>query len=205
MQFGHRASTRWGLALSAAIHAGLGCVFLLATDEQKQARQGQLGATPPGPTLRVALIPARARAAAEGPSQPIAELPAPPPIPEVPLEPIREEARYYLPHELERQLMVKRDRSEQADIVLPHPVTMLLFVDAAGRVASISFEDQIPGPALQRALRATFMQLEFIPALRENRPVAARIKLAIAASAPTVRPSGNRAPVPGTEIVPKAN
>lgn len=84
---------------------------------------------------------------------------------------------FHLPEEVDRPLIVLRDRSGDADITLEGPVVMHLFVDAEGRVARVEFEGEPPSAALQAQLRLAFAPTEFLPALKGGRAVAARIKI----------------------------
>ena len=84
---------------------------------------------------------------------------------------------YYLPHELDRELIPLIDRSGDADIELARRVVMVLLVDRNGRVAGILFEDEQPDVLLQARLRLAFSTMEFLPAQKGGRPVAARMTI----------------------------
>lgn len=177
----------WGLALTAAVHAVL-LLGLFKGSTQPQAARPQ-GA----PALTVVLPAPPPRAAQDGPERDLAALlavPEPLALPEVPL---REDLYYYFPHELERQLIVLRDRSSEAEIELRAPVVMHLFVDTEGKVVSLSFEGAAPSAALQEQLRAAFMTIEFMPGMKDGKAVPARIKIAISA---TTGPARARSEVP---------
>lgn len=192
MRTGQQGSRAWGLALTVAVHVLLALALMLAL---RAPRPPQSDA---GAVLTVALAPAPARAL---PAPPAPSELAPAALPELPLpaelrsEAVREETHYYFPEELERQLIVLRDRSGEAEIDLPGDVVMHLFVDAQGRVVSITFEDVAPSPALQEQLRAAFMTMEFLPGLRGGRPVPSRIKIGIA-PLPPAAPASTPAPTP---------
>ncbi len=176
MRTGQHGSRAWGLALTLAIHVLLALTWALAL----QTPAPPAGA--PGPVLTVSLAPARPLPQA-APVQSEAALPAPPEPPaaaQSASEPVRAPVHYYFPEELERQLVVLRDRSGEAEIDLPGDVVMHLFVDAQGQVVSISFDGEAPAPALQEQLRAAFMTMTFRPGLRHGTPVPSRIKIGIA-------------------------
>ena len=163
----------WGLVLSAAVHGLLWLLFMRAATHppRPQAR--------PGAVLTVALLaPPAPAAAAEAAPDSAPE--AAPPAPQAAAEPVREEIHYYLPEELERQLIVLRDHSGEAEIDLPDNVVMNLFVDVNGHVVAITFDGDAPSAALQAQLRQAFMSMEFMPGMKQGRPVPARIKIGIA-------------------------
>lgn len=164
----------WGLVLSAAVHGLLWLLFVrgVAHPPRPQAR--------PGAVLTVALLAPPAPAPAAAATAPEAAPETLPPVPEVAAEPVREEIHYYFPEELERQLIVLRDHSGEAEIDLPDNVIMNLFVDVSGHVAAITFDGDAPDPALQAKLRQAFMSMEFMPGMKQGRPVPARIKIGIA-------------------------
>lgn len=175
----------WGLALSAAIHGLLGFAFLRALDLPRPPRPH------PGGVMTVALMAPAAPAAAAAGAQagPASGAEA---APESGADPVREELHYYSSDELDRQLIVLRDRSGDAEIDLPAEVVMDLFVDVQGRVVAISFEGEQPAPALQEQLRAAFMTMEFMPGMKQGQPVPSRIKIGIAPvppMAPVARPA----------------
>ena len=93
---------------------------------------------------------------------------------------MREELHYYFPEELDRQLIVLRDHSGEAEIDLPADVVMNLFVDVLGHVVAISFDGEAPAPDLQAQLRKAFMSMEFLPGMKQGQPVPARIRIGIA-------------------------
>jgi hypothetical protein len=84
---------------------------------------------------------------------------------------------FFLPDELDRPLIVLRDRSGDADITLDLPVIMHLLVDAQGRVVRMEFEGEAPPVLLQAQLRLAFSTMEFQPALKGGRAVPARFKI----------------------------
>jgi hypothetical protein len=153
----------WRLAASVAIHALLcGAVLLAARREAPPEMAG----TP----LQVRLLGAAggAQPGAPGlPARPAARASAP----------VRAAIRYYAPDELERPLLLLRDRSGDDGVGVTRVVVMQLFVDVAGRVEALSFEGPPLPAAEQRRLRAAFMTLEFLPALRGGQAVPARIRI----------------------------
>ena len=177
----------WGLTLTAVIHALLWLLFLGGI-QQPRPPQPQ-----PGKVLTVALLapPAPAPAmpqAGPAPSEPVA------PPPQAAAAPVREELHYYFPEELDRQLIVLRDHSGDAEIDLPFDVVMDLFVDVLGHVVAIRFDGEAPAPELQAQLRKAFMSMEFMPGIKQGQPVPARIRIGIA---PLLTPAP---PAPLSEI-----
>lgn len=170
MQFEWR-SRRWALVASGTIHALLWGALMLAL--QRHAPPQEAGAllqvrVVAAPTPRAKVEPATAAAvtATAGVATPAAT-------------PVREDIRYYEPEELERQLILLRDRSADDGLAVLHAVVMQLFVDQGGRVVLIRFEGTPPPQAEQQRLRAAFMTLEFLPALRHGQAVPARIRIAL--------------------------
>ncbi len=96
---------------------------------------------------------------------------------------MREAIRYFRPEELERQLMLLRDPAADQAIEVPHKLWLELFVDRRGRVAALTIH---PGqgaklaPRLEAQVRAAFMQLEFLPALRAGKTVPAYLRIELA-------------------------
>jgi hypothetical protein len=166
-----RATTCWGLALSAAVHAALWLAWLLA------ARTPLAPDAAPASVMTVALLAPVAATAPAADAVQNAPLPLPA-LPEVAAEPVRAQIRYFFPEELDTQPVLLRDRSGDADIVLAGAVTMHLFIDRRGMVAAILF-DGAPPPALQARLRAAFMGLEFIPGIKGGNAVPARIRIEV--------------------------
>lgn len=166
----------WGLGATAAVHALL---WLALVHEPVQTSAASAGKAP---ALAVILSAARPTAPA-GPSEPAAAESAPQP-PALPVVPLREDLYYYFPQELERQLIVLRDHTGEADIVLRQQVVMHLFVNVDGKVGAISFEEPAPSARLQEQLRTVFMQMEFLPGMKDGMAVPSRIKIAIAATVP---------------------
>ena len=177
MQFeGH--SRRWALVASAAIHALLWGALMQAM--QRRAPP-QVPGAPPAPPLQVRLV------ALPVPRPMTAAAPAPAPMPTesapgAGMTPhakaaAREDIRYYDPDELERELILLRDRSADDGVAVLRGVVMQLFVDKGGRVVLIRFDGEALPQAEQQRLRAAFMTLEFLPALRHGQPVPARIKI----------------------------
>lgn len=175
----------WGLALTAAVHALLLLAFL------RGMQQPRTPSPDPGGVLTVALLspPAPAPASAAGDAEP--EQPAEA-APETAADAVREEVHYYFPDELDRQLIVLRDRSGEAEIDLPSEVVMHLFVDVLGQVVAITFEGEQLAPALQEQLRRAFMTMEFVPGMKQGRPVPSRIKIGIARLLTPAPPAGNQ-------------
>jgi hypothetical protein len=89
----------------------------------------------------------------------------------------RDAVYFHFPHEVDRPLIVLRDRSGDADITLEQTVLMHLFVDAAGRVVRMEFAGEAPPLAVQAQLRLAFATMEFLPALKGGRAVPARMKI----------------------------
>lgn len=170
-----RARRYLALALTLGVHGGLWLGVRHATTAPRIPAAG------PAAVLSVALVAAAPPASAAPPAAlplPAAAPPAPgPPAPEQAAA--REEIHYYLPAELDRQLIILRDRSGDADIALSSEVIMHLFVDVQGRVVAITFEGAGPGP-LEGAVRAAFMTLEFLPAMKDGHAVPAQLRIAIA-------------------------
>lgn len=174
MRTGLRGPRVWGLAVSAAIHGLLWFAFVRAS-EPASAPQAN-----PGRVMTVALVaPPKPATAAAQPDQPEPEAPAEE-APAVDAQAVREELHYYFPEELERQLIVLRDRSGEAEIDLPAEVVMNLFVDVQGRVVGLTFDGEPPSAALQEQLRKAFMSMEFMPGMKHGLPVPSRMKIVIA-------------------------
>lgn len=190
MGTGQHGPRAWGLALTVVIHAMLWLGIAIGTD---MARAPDLD---PGGVLSMALVapprPAPAtEASVEAPAEALPDLPE---VADAPAEAVREDVHYYFPEELERQLIVLRDRSGEAEIDLPGDVLMNLFVNEQGRVVAITFEGVAPSLALQEQLRQAFMSMEFLPGMRQGRPVPSRMKIGIA-SLPAPQ-----APAPASEV-----
>lgn len=166
-----RTTAYWGLGVTLALHVLLGLFFLgTAQTTTTAARQ-------PGAALQVTLVAQAPPQQSSGPEQPVSvAMPAMAP----PGAPVREQLHYYFPHELDRQLIVLRDRTGEADIALLQPVVMHLFVDSDGRVAAVSFDGD-PPHAAQQQLRAAFMTMEFMPGLKQGKAVPSRLKIVISA------------------------
>lgn len=176
MGTGQHGPRAWGLALTVAVHALLWLGIAIGTDTPRAPD------IDPGGVLNVALVaPPRPAPAAETSVELAPEaLPDIPVLPDAAAEAVREDVHYYFPEELERQLIVLRDRSGEAEIDLPGDVLMNLFVDVQGRVVAITFDGEAPSPALQEQLRQAFMSMEFMPGMRQGRPVPSRMKIGIA-------------------------
>lgn len=184
MRSTHRVG--WGMAASALLHAALLLALVRAPEapalDQRPSRVLSVALLPasdnPGPSS--AALPETAPEPAETAligTAPLDDVPAQPPSPAAE----RTDIYYYFPEELERQLIVLRDRSGDYDIALAQEVVMHLFVDLHGKVVSIAFEGE-PTPAVQEQVRAAFMTMEFMPGLRQGQPVPSRIKIGIAAT-----------------------
>lgn len=164
MEKGQRAPAVAGLAAVALLHT-IAAVALLAADTRQMVPQSADG------NGILLLLPAPAAAAAAsgraaaGPGAPSA-MPA-----------TRPELRYYLPEELEREPIVLRDSSGDADIKLPASVVLQLFVDAGGKVVRVTVEGAPLAPALERQLRAVFGSIEFLPGVKGGKPVPARLRI----------------------------
>lgn len=186
MRTGQQDPRIWGLGLTAAIHALLWLVLAQGSKQPQAAR------APTGPVLTVVLTAAPPAPRQAGPvREPAVPFATPEPI-ALPAVPLREDLYYYFPQELDRQLIVLRDRSGEADIDLTSSVVMHLFVDLYGKVSAISFESEAPA-ALQAQLRAAFMTMEFLPGMKDGNAVPARIKIAISATLPAPR-AGSEVP-----------
>ncbi len=170
MQFGQRTRVWWGLAASAAVHALLLGAVLLATRRTPEAPAA------PGALLQVSLVAARPAPAAVAAASAVQATAAA----AAAAFPKREAIRYFSPDEVERQLIVLRDPAADQAIALPHPVVLELFVDRHGRVAAIVIARQL-APRLEAQVRAAFMQLEFLPALRGGKEVPAYLRIELAA------------------------
>jgi hypothetical protein len=163
------------LAACTLLH-GLAAVALLAASAADPAP-----AAAPAPALAVRLVAVPA-GSARG-----AANPAPGPAASA------SDARpyFHFPHEVDRELIPLRDRSGDAGIELDRRVVMNLFVDANGRVADVSFEHRAPSMLMQARLRAAFASMEFLPAQKGGRGVAARIRIELLPNAPgDQQPSG---------------
>ena len=179
-----RARSYAAVGLTAAVHALL---WLALVQGARQSVAPVAARTlAPAPVLTVVLVPQPVPAAAstapaapapmtEPETEPVAEQVAQP-------EAARDALYYYFPEELERELMVLIDRSDEADIALGHEVIMHLLVAPGGKVAEIVFEGAVPA-GVQAQLRAAFATMEFLPGLRGGQPVPARIKIVIAPQA----------------------
>lgn len=191
MGTGQHGPRAWGLALTVVIHALLWLGIAIGTDTVRAPD------TDPGGVLSMALVapPKPASAAEASVEAPADALPDLPEVADAPAEAVREDVHYYFPEELERQLIVLRDRSGEAEIDLPADVVMNLFVDAQGRVVAITFDGEAPSPPLQEQLRAAFMSMEFMPGMRQGRPVPSRMRIGIAPLLTT------EVPVPAPEPV----
>lgn len=166
MQF-ERGSRWWGLAASAAVHALLWGVLMLALRHAAPPQK-------PGTVLQVRLLPAPAPAPVAAAAAAPASVPI---VSTVPVAPVREAIRYYDPEELERQLILLRDRSADDGVAVQRAVVMQLFVDPGGHVVLIRFEGAPLPAAEQERLRAAFMTLEFLPALHHGQAVPAKIRI----------------------------
>ncbi|MES2015152.1 MAG: hypothetical protein V4484_01550 [Pseudomonadota bacterium] len=172
-----RKGQRWGLGLTAAIHALLWIVFVrgIAPAHAPQSK--------PGSVMTVALMAPPAPApAAPAPAQPQPQPQQTPPAapPDTASAAVREELHYYYPQELERQLVVLRDQSGDVEIDLHEELVINLFVDVLGHVVAITYDDAPPAPALQAQVRKAFMSMEFMPGLKQGQPVPSRMKIGIA-------------------------
>ncbi len=163
---GRRGPSWSAVALCVAIHALLLGGARLATHVRQVPSQTD------GTPLQVALItaPAPAPTAAEARADTGA---APAPAPSV----ARDAVRYYFPEELGRELILLRDPAADDGVAVTRTRILHLFVNPLGRVAAITFDGEAPPPDEEAQLRAAFMQLEFLPALRAGRPVPARIRI----------------------------
>ena len=168
MQFEWRARSWWGVAASAAVHA-------LLLDALLPAATHAPGAPPTtGAVLQVALLAARPAPKATAAAAPSAAAVAPK----------REAIHYFAPDDVERQLIVLRDPAADQAFALTHPVVLQLFVDRFGRVADIVIAHDQNRPLaarLEAQVRAAFMQLEFLPALRGGKAVPAYLRIELAA------------------------
>lgn len=165
-----------GLALSAAVHLGLLLALGLSPGRALEAAPGrvmQLIVVAPRARTPVATMAPALPAIAPAPPAPA----TPPPEPEAPA---RADLYYFFPQELDRELIVLRDRSGDVDIALPTEVSMHVFVGIDGKVAAISFDGEPPAPALADALKTAFGSMEFMPGMRQGNAVPSRIKIVIA-------------------------
>lgn len=173
MRSGHRSSACWGVLATLALHGVLWGAFKLAARHDMRSDD----AAPGQRVLAVRLLPAPSpvgAVAAPAPAGAVAAAAA------VRAEPaVRDAIRYYFPEEVDRELELQRDRSDDEPIALPYPVVLHLFVDAGGRVNAVEVEDGTLDPALQEQLRKAFMTLAFTPAQRRGRAVAARIRIEV--------------------------
>ena len=177
-----RARSYAALGLTAAVHALLW--MALVQGARQSVAPAAARALAPQSVMTVALVAQTAPPPAPAfPAQAIS-----PPVPEPVVEPVaepeaeRDALYYYFPQELDRELMVLIDRSDEADITLAHEVIMHLLVAPSGKVAELVFEGAVP-QAIQAQLRAAFMTMEFLPGLKGGQPVPARIKIVIAPGA----------------------
>ena len=96
-----------------------------------------------------------------------------------------------------------RDQSQTHDVLVP----VVLVIDASGGVQSVEVETSL-GPEFDAAAIAAARRWLFIPARKEGKPVAAKIRAQVrfAARPPevTVAPSGERSVPPSTQVVPTA-
>jgi outer membrane biosynthesis protein TonB len=167
-----RATTVGGLALSAALHI-LAAWALLGADSHALRRDA------PDQRAVLLLVPAPLPASVSPPaSAPAAAAPA-----QAEAQASRAAVRYYYPEELERELIVLRDRTGDAAISLPGTVILQLFVDAQGKVVLVRIEGAALAPALARQLRAAFGAIEFLPGMKDGQPVPARLRIALTAPA----------------------
>lgn len=172
MRIGPASSRLWGLSVAVVVH-GLLLLAIMYGLEQPRTPSPD-----PGGVLTVALVtPPKPAPAQAGDAEPVE---ASEETPDSAADAVREEVHYHYPHELDRQLIVLRDQSADAEIDLPTEVVMHLFVDVQGRVVAITFEGEAPAPALQDMLRRAFMTMEFVPGLKQGRAVPSRIKIGIA-------------------------
>lgn len=174
-----RARSYAAVGLTAAVHVLLW--LALVQGARQSVAPAAARALAPQSVMTVALVaPAAPPPAPAFPAQASS-----PPVPEPVVAPVaepeaeRDALYYYLPQELDRELMVLIDRSDETDITLPHEVIMHLLVAPSGKVAELVFEGAVP-PAIQAQLRAAFMTMEFLPGLKGGQPVPARIKIVIA-------------------------
>lgn len=166
------ATAYWGAGVTLAVHGLLALAFL------HPVQNPSLVPHAPGPALDVTLVAAPVYPHTLGPEQALALTSAAEPV--LIAVPLRDELHYYFPHELDRQLIVLRDHSGDADIALHEAVVMHLFVDVVGKVAAIVFDGELPG-AQQEQLRAAFMSMEFLPGMKQGNAVPSRLKIVISA------------------------
>lgn len=170
MPFGQGSSARWGILATVLLHGLLWAAMKLAAWQEKRPTDQ----APHQRVLAVRLLAPAAPVPADVPAMPVPPVPA---MPEVAAQ--RDAIHYYFPEEVDRELMLQRDRSDDRPIALPGPVVLHVFVDAGGRVNAVTVEDASLDPALQEQLRDAFMTLEFAPAQRRGRAVAARIRIEV--------------------------
>lgn len=171
MRSGQGSSPRWGLLATVAIHGLLWGGWKLSTWQLRA-----VDAPAAGPVLQVRLIaPPRPALSAALQAAPASGAPAPVPPGE------RDAIHYHFPEEVDRELLLRRDPTDELPIPLPRPVVLHLFVDAQGRVNAVTVEDRELAPALVMQLQEAFMQLLFLPAEKRGQAVAARIRIEVAA------------------------
>ena len=190
MQWERRGKSWWGVAASAAVHALLLGALLLASRRDAPAPEE------PGALLQLALLPLPEApglrreadqvapvlhpASSDGSHPETGAAGSPEAIAGAPL---REAIRYFRPEEVDRQLIVLRDPAADQVIEIPHRVWLELFVDRQGRVAALAVHHRDGGrlaPRLAAQLRAAFLQLEFLPALRGGNAVPAYLLIELA-------------------------
>lgn len=189
MRSAHRVG--WGMAASTALHA----LLLVLLNRSAAPLLDQR----PGAVMSARLVPqpAAKAPAATGQAEPdpaTPEAPADSAAHDAPAEeasmaaaasaPVRTDIYYYFPEELDRQLIVLRDRSGDYEIALEREVVLHLFVDLRGKVAAIAFEGEPPAPAIEEQIRTAFMTMEFMPGVRKGAAVPSRLKIGIAAPPP---------------------
>lgn len=184
MRTGQRGPRVWGLALTAAIHGLLWLLFMHGIEQPRPPSPD------PGGVLTVAMVSPPSPSPTQAGEAPLAAEPEQ--SPEQAAAAVREELHYYFPEELERQLIVLRDRSGEAEIDLPAEVVMHLFIDVQGRVVAITFDGEELAPALQEQLRKAFMTMEFLPGMKQGKLVPSRIKIGIAPLLEAPAPAGNQ-------------
>ncbi len=178
MQSGHGSSPWWGLLATLAIHGLLWGGWQLAGRHERPVG----AALASGPVLQVRLLAAPRTTAA------VSTAPADGAASAIPASE-RDAIHYYYPDEVDRELIPRLDPTGDLAIDLPHPVVLHLFVDAQGRVNAVTIEESALAPALQEQLRAAFMAMTFLPAMRGGQDVAARMRIEVAASVPPPAPA----------------
>lgn len=84
---------------------------------------------------------------------------------------------YFLPQELDREVIILRDPSADLNITINELIIMHLFINKLGTVDDITFEENHLDQATKQLIRKTFLRLEFQPGIKYQKAVRSKIKI----------------------------